>query len=167
MIAAKIEFVWLYHLFVIIEYALLCLYFSNAMETKYRRVVLMSIPLFLVFSLSLSYWLYHFKNLPGININTEGFLVGIICAYVLMNLNTKVYPTILKHPDFWICCGLLIFFGGTFFSHGLYSYLHSLDRQQALRLFSIVNKPLNIILYSCLIIGFVCAIPRRSSLPSY
>jgi hypothetical protein len=59
--------------------------------------------------------------------------------------------------------GWLTFFTGTVFSNGLYSYLQGLDREQALALFAIVNKPLNIILYSCNITGFICAAIQKST----
>jgi hypothetical protein len=89
-------------------------------------------------------------------------LICIICTYVMLNLDIQLFDAIYKQPDFWISLGLLIFFGGTFFSNGLYTYLYELDPVQAKKLFNIINSPLNLIQYTCFIIGFVCAIPRKS-----
>jgi hypothetical protein len=157
------SFKWLYHIYVVIEYSLLCWYFIRASRTPYTPLIKYSIPVFALLSVIISAEVYHFKEFPGLNINLAGMFVSVICTGVLINLDSKIHNTIRGHPDFWIGCGLLVFYAGTFFSNGLYSYLMSLDRNHALQLFDVVNKPLNIILYSCLITGFVCAIPRKSS----
>lgn len=157
-------FVWMYHLYALFEYAMFCIYFMQLVRGKISRLILYSIPVFSIISLSISYWYYHFATFPGANINTEGVFVCIICTYVLLNLDIHRFSAIHKNPDFWISLGLLIFFAGTFFSNGLYTYLLYLDSQRAKQLFDIINKPFNLILYSCFIIGFLCAIPRRSTL---
>lgn len=115
-------------------------------------------------SLSISIWHYQFEDFPGANINTEGVFVCTICTYVLLNLDIHQYKAIHRNPDFWICLGLLVFFAGTFFSNGVLSYILDLDRERAFKLFSTINQPINLILYSCFIIGFLCAIPRKSTL---
>jgi hypothetical protein len=43
-------------------------------------------------------------------------------------------------------------------------YTRMIDKLQAKELFNIVNSLLNMIQYTCFIIGFLCAIPRRSSI---
>jgi len=159
-----LKFIWLYHFYAIVEYTLLCIYFIQVISLRYRLLVVYSIILFVLASASISYWYYHYKYFPGANINTEGVLICVICTYVLMNLDIHLFNAIHKHPDFWISLGLLIFFVGTFFSNGLYTYLSGMNRDLANRLFDIINKPLNLILYSCFIIGFICAIPRKSTL---
>jgi hypothetical protein len=161
---AKVDFTWIYHLFVIVEYGFVSWYFAGLVKEKYARIVWASIPAFAVYSASVSYWVYGFRSFPGMNINSEGLLVCIICSYILMNLpDVRWYDRLVKHPDFWICLGWLTFFTGTVFSNGLYSYLHGLDRDQALALFAVVNKPLNIVLYSCNITGFICAAIQKST----
>lgn len=163
LIAAKVDFTWLYHIFVVVEYSLVCVYFLQLMEARYRKIILFSIPVFACVSLGISHYMYNFRSFPGMNINTEGFLVCLVSSYSLLNLpEAKEYNRVVKHPDFWITVGWMIFFAGTFFSNGLYSYLYGLNREQALELFALVNKPLNLVLYSCLTIGFICA-----ALPKY
>lgn len=163
LISIKMDFTWLYHLFVVVEYSLVCIYFLTLVDKKYRWLILASIPTFVCVSIAVSYYMYDFSSFPGMNINTEGFLVCLVSSYSLMNLpDVKMYDRVIKHPDFWITIGWMIFFAGTFFSNGLYSYLQGLDREQAFALFAVVNKPLNLVLYSCLIIGFLCAALQRS-----
>jgi hypothetical protein len=83
---AKVDFSWIYHLFVIVEYGFLSWYFAGLVEDKYAKIVRASIPVFAVYSASMSYWVYDFKFFPGMNINSEGLLICIICSYILMNL---------------------------------------------------------------------------------
>ena len=158
------EFVWIYHIYVVIDYTMFCIYFMPSISLKYQKWVILSIVIFAVASVCISYWYYRFENYPGVNINTEGVLICIICTYVLLNLDIQLFDAIYKHPNFWFSLGLLIFFGGTFFSNGLYTYLYELDPVQAKKLFNIINSQLNLIQYTCFIIGFVCAIPRKSTI---
>jgi hypothetical protein len=118
--------------------------------------------MFAAVSAGLSANMYPVMKFPGLNINIEGMLLAVICTGVLFNLDSQAHPQIYQHPDFWICCGLLVFYSGTFFSFGLFSHLLALDEAHALKLFSVVTKPLNLILYGCLITGFLCAMPRTS-----
>ena len=164
MIATKQEFIWIYHIYGLFEYALFSIFFLQVVSSKVRTLILTSIPLFAIMSLSISHWYYNFAAFPGANINTEGVFICIICTYVFLNLDIHQFSAIHKNPDFWICLGLLVFFAGTFFSNGLLAYMYNNDRDRAFRLFSIINKPFNLILYVCIIIGFLCAIPRKSTL---
>jgi hypothetical protein len=164
MFVRKIDFVWMYHIYAPVDYTLFCLYFMQLVSPKYRRWIAVSILVFALASVSISYWYYQFRTFPGANINTEGVLIVIICTYVLLNLDIRRYDAIYKNPDFWISLGVIVFFAGSIFINGLYTYLLEMDHNLAKKLFNIINSPLNLIQYSCFIIGFICAIPRRSSI---
>ncbi len=155
-------FLWLYNVFVIIEYSLLCWYFIGVTtRTVIRRFIGWSIPVFAAISIVLSFQLYNFTQFPGQNINIEGMLITVLCVSVLFNLDSRLYRNITRHPDFWICCGWLVFYAGTFLSNGLLTYLMNQNLDYAERVFEILNRPLNLILYSCLIVGLICALLRR------
>lgn len=164
MVANNYEFIWIYHIYALVEYTLFGVYFMQVVSPVVKKLIVISIPVFAIISLSISRWYYHFAAFPGANINIEGVFICIICTYVLLNLNIHQFKAIHRNPDFWICLGLLVFFAGTFFSNGLYAYMYDMDRERAFRLFAIINKPFNLILYGCFIIGFLCAIPRKSTL---
>lgn len=165
MYSNNLTFVWMYHVYAIVEYALFSAYFMQLASSRYRLAIMVSVAVFAVMSAIVSYWYYHFNSYPGININMEGILVCLMCIYVLMTLDVRKFDGIQKQPDFWISLGLLVFYGGTFFSNGLYTYLLTIDPVQAKKLFGTINKPLNLILYACFIIGFICALlPRKSTL---
>lgn len=160
--ANKMPFVWAYHGFVVIEYTLLCLYFLGAASSiKGRRVIVYSIPAFATFSIWVSYFLYAFRSFPGVNINVSGLLLFISFTYLLFNLKMDAPVFVFNHPDFWISIGILIFFGGTFLFNGVYTRLLNFDEQKAMELFGIINKPLNLLLYSCIIIGLTCSIRNK------
>ena len=164
MFVRKKEFIWIYHVYALFDYTLFSIYFMQLVSSKYRRWIIASVVAFVLISAAISYWYYHFERFPGANINTEGVFICIICTYVMLNLDIHRYDAIYKNPDFWICLGVIVFFGGTFFTNGLYTYLYNIDPVQAKKLFNIVNSPLNLIQYCCYIIGFLCALPRRSSI---
>ena len=90
----QIPFVWVYHVFVMIEYSLFCLYIKMALSKKaIKQVLSLSIPIFVVVSFSISYFFYHFRGFPGLNINIEGLLLFIFCTTLLFNLEVNEKET--------------------------------------------------------------------------
>lgn len=161
----KIGFDWIYHLFNPIEYTAFCIYYLKTCPIeKYKTPVAFSIPVFIVFGLCVSFFKYKFSSMPAVNIDVEGFLLFIIYAHLLFSINVDVKMFIYSHPDFWISIGVLIFFGGVFIFFGLYPKLYHLDLNSTLELFGKIAKPLNLILYNCIIIGFVCLLRHRKYL---
>lgn len=161
LISKKIVFVWLYHLYNLVEYALLCLFLVPIVRSKsVAKLVKYSIPIFIVGGFLLSLLFYRFKGFPGLNINIEGILLFILCVYILFTLEVTEDTPVFKTTDLWICSGILIFFGTTFFYNGIYTRIVDIDEGQAVKLFSIINRPLNIILYSFIIIGILC-LPKK------
>ena len=158
----NIDFTYLYHSFIAIEYPLFCWFLLGAIRPgKFSNTIKISIPIYMVISLSLSWFYYHFKGFPGLNINMEGILQSVICTYILFNLEVQEDLSILKNPYFWICSGILIFFGTTFFFNGVYSKVLNMDGDKALQLFGIINKPLNLIFYALILIGILCLLTSR------
>ena len=126
-----------------------------------RKAVTLSVILFVPVSLLISYVFYHFKTLPGLNIDLEGILLSGLSVYLLFNLDIRLDYPIALIPDLWILIGTFTFFGGTFFYNGIYTNLLRMHQEQALTLFSIINKPLNIILYVSINIGLLCLIIKK------
>lgn len=158
----KKGFGWIYHIYNPFEYTLFCLYYlRNCNNSKYKSLVAWSIPLFILFGLYVSFFMYHFKSLPALNIDVEGLLLFIIYTHLLFNVNVGSKMFIYMHPDFWISSGILIFFGGVFVLFGLYPLLNHLDDKATMNLFDMIAKPLNIILYNFFIIGFIWIIRNK------
>jgi hypothetical protein len=155
-----IGFAWIYHVFNLFEYTLLCLYYSKNSNVKtYTNWVHWSIPLFLIFGIASSYFLYHFRSLPALNINIEGLFLFVIYSHLLFNLDTNI--DIFTHHDFWISIGVLTYFGGVFVFFSLYHTLLNLDHKHAVKLFIAITIPLNIILYICITISQICLMRKK------
>lgn len=162
LIEKETDFTWLYHIYNVVEYALLCLFLADAINSAaIAKVIKVSIPLFILTGLSVSYFYYSFSGFPGLNINIEGLLLSIICVYILFNMEVIEKASIFSNYYFWICSGILIFFGTTFFFNGIYTRIAKIDGDRALILFSTINRPLNIILYSFIIIGILCLLMKK------
>jgi len=155
-------YTFILHLFNLFEYSMFCMYYLKTCKTnQLKTVVRISIPIFIVFGLCSSWFLYHFIGLPVLNIDVEGFLLFIIYSHLLFNLDDDENMVIYAHPDFWISIGILIFFGGAFIFLGLYPILLHMDAFSALTEYGAIITPLNMIFYNCIIIGLICLIRNK------
>jgi hypothetical protein len=162
----KIAFGWAYHLFNPIEYTGFCLYFlATHYSQKPKFWVKYSIPIYIIASLSISFFVYHVGKvqnrnaMPALNINLEGLLLFIVYTYLLFSLDEDM-PVYLT-GDFWISVGVMSFFGGASIFLGLYSILFKINYEGTMGLFGLIARPLNIVLYCCIIIGLLCTIRNR------
>lgn len=164
LIKKRVDFTYLYHLFIAIEYPLICWFLSDAIRSSsVKKILLLTIPLYLVISLSLSVLHYHFTGFPSLNIELEGIMQSILCTYILFNLEVYEDVSILRNQYFWICSGILIFFGTSFVFNGVITPILRMDTNKTLMLFNMINKPLNLVLYSFIIIGLLCLLTKRKS----
>ncbi|OKS88662.1 hypothetical protein RG47T_4134 [Mucilaginibacter polytrichastri] len=167
------QFVWLYHLFCPIDYTLFCLYYLNTCsQYALRLFTKCSIPVFILFCWYASHNNYttadhyHRYSIPSINIVFESFLLFILYTHLLFCLNVDLDNPAYKHLDFWLSIGILINYGGNFVFLGLYPYLFKLNTDKTLNLFGLISRPLNIVLYSCIIAGLICLIRSKNSFTS-
>jgi|GEM_PF-5248380 len=155
-------FIWIYHIFNWLEYALFSMYYiKNCNVNKYKNWILASIPVFIIFSFCISLFLYGFKSLPAININVEGLLLFIMYTHLLFSLDIDINISIYNYPDFWLTTGLLIYFGGVFVYFNLYRNLLHLNHNQTIHLYELISLPLNVILYGCIVIGQICLMRNK------
>ncbi|MBS1486908.1 MAG: hypothetical protein JST43_04905 [Bacteroidetes bacterium] len=157
------EFVWAYHLYSPIEYLFIATFVLTSTHNRTtKNLIAFSVLLYMLFSISLSVFVYHFLGMPGINIGVESLLIFSLCTYRLFNLEATDKPIFLV-ADFWICIGFLLFFGGCSFFFAVYTPLFKTSVISALSLFGTIAMPLNLLLYSLIIIGLLCLIPKRNS----
>ncbi len=156
------RFIWAYHVFNIFEYVAFSLYFYFALNNLWaKRLIIISIPIYIITCIFFSYWLYHFRGFPGLNLSLEGLLLSIYCAILFLNIEPNKDERFFKSPDIWISLGVIIFFGATFFYNGLYSRLLHFDEKKARDLFGVINKPLNLLMYSFICYGLICLIAKK------
>ncbi len=158
----KIDFVWAYHLYSPIEFLLLSAFLSYELKNWRLQVsVKICVILFSLFSLFISIFFYRFRTMPGINIGVESILIFLLSTYRLFNLEVNDDKPIFFKTDFWICTGLLLFFGVCSFFFGIYTPLFKLSSRNAFMLFGAIVAPFNLMLYSFIIIGLLCSIQKK------
>jgi len=152
-------YAFIYFIYNLIEYSLLAMYYVKACQNnRYKFTAKLSIFFFAVFWFYVSFFIYKLHKLPALNIAVEGFLLFIAYSHLLFKIDADVNLFIYNHPDFWIATGIMIFFGGIFVFFVFYTPLAHLDRKQTSELYKIITEPLNLILYTCTIIGLTCSI---------
>jgi hypothetical protein len=86
-----------------------------------------------------------------------GILIMITCLYFYELLNyTEETLSIVRLPEFWLNTGLLFYCLVSFLSFSAFAYLAYSGNQEYQLLFDIFADITNIILYSCLIVTFIC-----------
>ncbi len=149
----------LYHIYLPVEYTLFALFFrTKTAKKKIDRFILYSIPCYIITSIILSVFFYHFKGLPSLNFNIEGFLIIIWSVWLLNSFDEFEETSIFMKPELWLCMGLIFFYAGTFIFTGYYTYLKKTDEALADTLNGYINNGLNIFLYFTMSISFICSL---------
>jgi hypothetical protein len=153
----KIPYDIVYHIYIPAEYALYSLFFrTKTTNRKIDRFILYSIPCYIVTSIILSAFFYHFKGLPTLNSNIEGFLLIIWSVWLLNSFDEFEETSIFMKPALWLCMGLIVFYAGNFIFNSYYNYIKNTDKALAKMLNEYINNGLNIFLYFTMSISFVC-----------
>jgi hypothetical protein len=153
----KIPYVFIYHFYIPVEYTLFSLFFrTKTVNKKIDRLILYSIPLYLVTSIILSFFFYHFKEYPSLNFNIEGFLIIIWSVWLLNSFDEFEETSIFMKPALWLCMGLIVFYAGNFIFNAYYNHLKDTNRVLAENLTTYLNNVLNIFLYITMSISFIC-----------
>lgn len=107
----------LFHLFTLVEYAFIILYFIILLERKTDKWLLgISLFLFIVFSILNIVKYEPLNTYPSNQRVAECILIMLLCMYFFWNLFRKSQITNLIHyPHYWLVSGFLLYFAGTFF----------------------------------------------------
>lgn len=148
---------WIYKIYVIVEYSLICFYFLRILKplniTKVIKLTLTGPPVYIFLLIAFP---EEFGYLNKYKFLFIAFLIVIWSAFYFKNLlDTSLELNLKKDPNFYINTGFLLFFGGSFFLMGLIFYVQERDMALARNLYSI-NHVLNIFYYSLLAYGFIC-----------
>jgi len=157
LLKLKLRFAYIYHIYTIVEFSLIALYFRSLFTSKvFKLLVGYSIPIYCIYSLAMSAFYYQFRALPGLNLAFEGLLLFMFCIYTLFKHDPGTNGSFFSDPDILLTLGIFIFFGATFFYNGVYTTLLRYNESRALELFMFINKPLNLVMYSLINISFIC-----------
>lgn len=114
------------YLVIPVEYCfLLFLFYREWVHWKYRYVVLLFISLYLVSFMAETYlgWTRHLRFFSLSYTLGNLFLLITVLAFLLRLGSGKGILFIRHNPLFWMSCGMLVFYIGSFPFYGLYLFL--------------------------------------------
>jgi hypothetical protein len=147
-----------YHLYIILEYSLVTYFFSNAFnQTWLRRIMIGTIPMFILFSLFFSFSKNSLNALPAVQYIGDGVLTLFWSILVLFNMPVSLERKLSETIFFWMAIAFMILHSGQFFMTGLYNYLYSKNASIADRLANMIYYGVNYMFYTISIIGMICS----------
>ena len=159
----------IYNIFNLVEFVFYAFLFYNNFKIQIlKKLSIAFIPLLLAFSL-INY--LFFQGIDHFHTYTllfgSFFMVFFCCCYFYeWVLPDQISQNLLKQSFFWICVGLLLFYLGSVIINALFEYLRSSDMlQEGKKIYTLINKSLNIVLYTSFSISFIlCRNNKKSSL---
>jgi hypothetical protein len=155
------SFYIIYHLFLPVYYGLFTWYLVQYLKKRLlKNVFLISIGIFGVTSISISFKLYHFTDYPSLPFNILGVLLIVDCLVILINLDVSDNISILNKPVFWIGVSTILFYSGTFSLMGFYNYLlKHRPKNEVNELQNSINVILNYLYYLFISFGMIWSKP--------
>ena len=152
------EYNFIYHIYLPIDYCFLAIYFIKTNNKKWiKHLILVSILLYAILSVFISYSVTPLNQHPGLSFNIEGALLITWSILTLFSVDVNPAVSISKQPVFWICFGLLLFHAGIFFFNFVYAYIDTHKSDMANELHQLVIKNLNYCLYIFFSVAFLCS----------
>ena len=148
---------FVFHIYQPVEYSLLALfYYSLIKNSTTKKLVLLSVPLVLAFSI------FYYSAGSGqffagdfTDFCVSAFFICIwVVVFFLELLRSEENLDLTSYPAFWINAANLLFYGGCLLVMGVYFYLNSTNPSLALQLLKI-NHYLNLVLYCMYFIAFI------------
>lgn len=160
---------WLYNIFNIIEFIFYAyLFYFNFKISFLKKLVLSFIPLLITFSIINYLFLQKVDHFHTYTLLFGSFFMVFFCCCYFYEwvLPDQISQNLLKQSFFWICVGLLLFYLGSVIINALFEYLRSSDMlQEGKKIYTLINKSLNIVLYTSFSISFIlCRNNKKSSL---
>ncbi len=160
---------WLYNVFTAVEFLFYAFLFAENFKLPIlKKAAYWFMPILVSFSLLNNRFLQSPNHFHTYTLLFGSFFMVFFCCCYFYEwvLPEQITLNLLKQPFFWICVGLLLFYLGSVIINALYEYLRSSDMdKEGRRIYSLINRSLNVILYSSFIISFrVCRNNRKESL---
>lgn len=134
--------------------------FQNPKEKKWFSIAAWAVFFFTLIDI---FFIQGFTLLCSIAIVMQyALLIVLACRFFYGQM--KVFDgetSLLKQPDFWVNTGLLFFSLSEFLFFSSFNMAYHAPHYFAI-LFDMISSVANIILYSCLIISFLCQRPNRA-----
>ena len=159
----------IYNIFNLIEFIFYAfLFYYNFKIPVLKKIVLVFIPLLLIFSLTNYIFLQGPEHFHTYTLLFGSFFMVFFCCCYFYEwvLPEQITQNLLKQSFFWICVGVLLFYLGSVIINALFEYLRSSDMLlEGKKIYTLINKSLNCILYTSFSISFIlCRNNRKNSL---
>lgn len=150
---------WAVNIITTIEFLFFSLVITHFIPTRKKRQELrLLIACTLILTVLNVFFLQGRSTLHTYSLLLGGLLiVGLACYFFYNLLELKIQEkSILLHSPFWVVTGILFFYLGQF---AFFSFFEYMIRSKDIRyrtLFDAISSFTNAILYSCIIIAFLC-----------
>jgi hypothetical protein len=161
----KINYYAYYHIFTLAEYTLISLVLRNCVESAiFRRVMLISIPVFIVGSTLIICFIQDVSKMPSISGGIEGILIMLWCLRVFHDLRVSDRYDIFSNPSFWLGLAFFSYYIIVTPFNSVFNILQEDETYGKLstKMFSVINSIANYLLYSLCMISFYCLKRARS-----
>jgi hypothetical protein len=160
---------WLYNIFNIVEFLFYAfLFYHNFKLPVLKKIVVAFIPVLITFSIINYVFLQGVDHFHTYTLLFGSFFMVFFCCCYFYEwvLPEQITQNLLKQSFFWICVGLLLFYLGSVIINALFEYLRSSDMLlEGKKIYTLINKSLNCILYTSFSISFIlCRNNRKNSL---
>ncbi len=153
---------WIYNVFTPIEFTFYLYFFYIIINNNViRKGIRIGWAIFFAFAiLNISF----FQTFWSFNSYT--YTLGSIevifccCLYLIDLMRSRDYVNLAKYPYFWVCTGVIFFYLGSFASDALFEFIRINNKTNLSYLTRFIIDSLNVILYSCFIIAFLCPVPK-------
>jgi len=153
---------WMFNFFTCLEFEFYSYIYSRLLEDgRWLRIIRYSMIAFPVLFLVNIYVVEGFYRFHTITYRIGSVMIVCWCyLYFRQLMRSPGYESIFRNPFFWVSTGLLFFYTGFFFymSAAFILLYARVDRI----VWDAISGTLNIILYGCFLISFLCqATPKR------
>lgn len=150
---------WIFNIYIVAEFCFYFFLFRKMLKNKKAKTVaFFGAILFPVVVVANCLFIKGgFNRLATYSIISGSLLIiAFACMYFYQLLQTPEKMKLFAIPFFWICTGLLFFYAGQFVIMAIFPYLAYNKDATFTQIFRTVVDNLNILLYCCFIIGFLC-----------
>jgi hypothetical protein len=143
------------HVFTVIEFCLLSLFFALFFKKYFSPIIIYSlIPLFCILSY-VDYKINGLNSTDNFSLSVESFILVVYTLfffyYVLKNL---IFDDLLAQPVFWVCTAVLFYFSGNFVLFVFGNYMAKVDINKYILLRAIIHAFFNLLYNVFLSLGF-------------
>lgn len=149
---------WWFNLFTVFEFVFYTYVFSKAIiNPRITKILRYAIPAYVAIAAVNIFLIQGVHRFHTISYRIGAVMVITWCyLYFRQLLQSGEEIILLRNPLFWISTGLLFFYLGFFVYMNAFDYIVYNKMDYNAELWTIISYSLNLLLYSCFLIAFLC-----------